>query len=90
MTALIPAEPRTGGRHRLDEAGPSCFRVHPPRHYRSTSHRLSRRRVMQLRVGDLTRKPHSLAVPRRPWWQRALIGAGWLFVVLFETREEHA
>lgn len=68
MTIALPATPVTG-RHRLDQAGPNYLLVTPPRHYRSTSHRLSRREVLQLRTNDLVR-PHSRVAPRKPMWRR--------------------
>lgn len=69
--ALAPARPagrhaaRPGGRHRLDAAGEHYFYVHPPRFYRPTSHRRSRRALVHRSIADLTR-PHTaaLAIPR--------------------------
>jgi hypothetical protein len=65
------------GRHRLDGHGQRYWRVHPPKHYRSTSHRRSRRVVLQRPVAELVQWPY--AQTRRPWWERAgRVAAGWL------------
>jgi hypothetical protein len=54
VTALVPFAQRTSaGRHRRDAVGSEYLLVNPPSYYRSTSHRLSRRQVLQVRVNDL-------------------------------------